>query len=353
MYHPETIVYLASTDAAAVDMVLETSSTTEPAMPRLAQALEKLLERKTSLENLAITPAMYRRCRGRANPFEHLGKFTFVNRSAMKMAELNARCGLTSASTTSFADLCGAPGGFSEYLVYSTKRACGYGISLRPESDDNPLHWRLDDATKARLQVSYGADGTGNLYVEANMDQFVQTALHGNPQGLDLVVADGGFQEARNHVHQEHVMHRLVLCEVLTMARLLRPGGHFVCKTFELSTPFSLGLLYLLHHAFAKLAIVKPITSRPGSSERYIVGLGWKTFQPKALIAHLCAANEAFASGVDVVGIVSSSQWRADAAFLDYIETSGVTLASCQISALDDILATIQGDAPAVPRCVL
>ncbi|EQC35163.1 hypothetical protein SDRG_07395 [Saprolegnia diclina VS20] len=350
-YVPDTIDYLASSEASAVDMVLDVSlATTESFMPRLAQALEKLLERKTSLENLAISPATYRRCRGRANPYEHLGKFTFVNRSAIKMAELNARCGLTSTSTKSFADLCGAPGGFSEYLVYCTESARGYGISIRPDADDDPLHWRLDDATQARLDVSYGADGTGDLYVEANMDRFVETALHENPQGLDLVVADGGFQEARNHVHQEHIMHHLVLCEVLTMTRLLRTGGHFVCKTFELSTPFSLGLLYLLYRTFTQLAIVKPITSRPGSSERYIVGLGWKTYQPKALIAHLGAANHAFASGVDVVGLVASSQWRADTTFLDYVEASGVTFASRQILALDDILATIQGHAPRVPR---
>lgn len=45
-------------------------------------------------------------------------------------------------------------------------------------------------------------------------------------------------------------------------------GGHFVCKTFDLFTPFSVGLIYLLHLSFDRLSLFKPITSRPANSER-------------------------------------------------------------------------------------
>lgn len=46
------------------------------------------------------------------------------------------------------------------------------------------------------------------------------------------------------------------------------PGGHFVCKTFDLFTPFSVGLVYLLYLCFERISLFKPATSRPANSER-------------------------------------------------------------------------------------
>lgn len=51
---------------------------------------------------------------------------------------------------------------------------------------------------------------------------------------------------------------------------LFLTGGHFVCKLFDLFTPFSVGLIYLMYHAFEKVCIFKPNTSRPANSERYV-----------------------------------------------------------------------------------
>jgi FtsJ-like methyltransferase len=45
-------------------------------------------------------------------------------------------------------------------------------------------------------------------------------------------------------------------------------GGHFVCKLFDLFTPFSVGLVYLMYRAFNRISIFKPVTSRPANSER-------------------------------------------------------------------------------------
>lgn len=49
---------------------------------------------------------------------------------------------------------------------------------------------------------------------------------------------------------------------------LSRPGGHFICKTFDLFTPFSVGLIYLLYCCFERVCLFKPVTSRPANSER-------------------------------------------------------------------------------------
>lgn len=51
---------------------------------------------------------------------------------------------------------------------------------------------------------------------------------------------------------------------------IVRTGGHFVCKIFDLFTPFSVALIYLMYRSFAHISIHKPNTSRPANSERYL-----------------------------------------------------------------------------------
>ena len=117
---------------------------------------------------------------------------------------------------------------------------------------------------------------------------------------------------------------QLLLAQCAAALTTLRVGGHFVCKAFDLFTPFSgtalgleprtgthailpcspissrspvprsrpavrnratlpgtygflttymhtAGLLYLMHTAFERICIYKPAQSRPANSERYLV----------------------------------------------------------------------------------
>ena len=43
-----------------------------------------------------------------------------------------------------------------------------------------------------------------------------------------------------------------------------------MCKVFDMFTPFSVGLFYLLYRCFEKVCLFKPVTSRPANSERYV-----------------------------------------------------------------------------------
>ena len=64
---------------------------------------------------------------------------------------------------------------------------------------------------------------------------------------------------------------QLLLTQFAAALGCLGEGGHFVCKAFDLFTPFSAGLLYLLHTVFDRVCIYKPAQSRPANSERYLV----------------------------------------------------------------------------------
>lgn len=92
---------------------------------------------------------------------------------------------------------------------------------------------------------------------------------------------------------QEVLSKNIYLCQCLLALNILRPHGSFVTKTFDVFTPFSVGLLFLMYLCFEKgnfyllwtffkriitlitrffsVGIIKPNSSRPANSERYFV----------------------------------------------------------------------------------
>lgn len=68
---------------------------------------------------------------------------------------------------------------------------------------------------------------------------------------------------------QEILSKRLFLCQLLCALKVMAKGGNFVCNLFDVFTPFTAGLVYLLWRCFDKVCIHKPDTSRPANSERF------------------------------------------------------------------------------------
>jgi len=256
-----------------------------------------------------VTPKqIFEEARRACNPFEILGEgkagglnHIFTNRSAVKLANLNCLADfcLTPSQTSSrnntcfkFVDLCGAPGGFSEYLLgrchSSNLSAHGWGMSLLGENDDGcGTGWKLehmitrDGGSSAQYRASAGADGSGDVYCWENIEamkveilndsQYLQTA--GNT--VDLVVADGGFDAQRNNDCQEEITFRICVCQVAAALYYLRPGGDFIMKVFgTFSTPMRI-MMNFLFQRFKGIGIVKPILSRPASAERYVICRGY------------------------------------------------------------------------------
>ena len=348
------------------------------------------------------------------NLAELVGKSAFINRSAVKMAELDQAFGILrgcevnkedddgeALSELSFVDLAGGPGGWSQYIFWRrragqpedhdvvdtdsgssssssssnttasakrrktrrTRRTRGWGMTLRP-SDSNSveagLAWDvgkilpgapLGASSPSALpsspssppcrqdsffSVIDGADGTGNLYSEANIEHLEQTvrseaalllagavgtttsspnpttattaaaaaAVHATSRlpapvawrGVDLVVADGGMFDARNTAEQEALMVRLLISETLAMFRVLRAGGSFVLKMFDANTAPTAAVLVWLHREFDEMTICKPASSRPANSERYAVARGLRRHRPAAALAALARMHVAAAA---------------------------------------------------------
>lgn len=105
-------------------------------------------------------------------------------------------------------------------------------------------------------------------------------------------------------------------------------GGHFVCKLFDLFTPFSVGLIYLMYRAFDKIAIHKPVTSRPANSERYIICKGLRANTRDIVRTYMYEINGLLnrygpdSEQDDVLSIVPMNILRGNDSFYQYIRNS-------------------------------
>ena len=76
--------------------------------------------------------------------------------------------------------------------------------------------------------------------------------------------------------------------------KVVRVGGTFVCKLFDVFTDFTIGCIFILSLHFEQFSIVKPWSSRPGNSERFIVFRNRLDNDASESISHLEAVNARF-----------------------------------------------------------
>lgn len=286
-----------------------------------------------------------------ANPYETVGKSIFQNRAAVKMANLDHLFHLSTPPEGDdrmlyFADICAGPGGFTEYMMWRRKmeRAKGWGFTLRGDTD-----FRLDKFNRSapcdNFKPYYGVDDTGNIYRTDNIKAFGSLIDRGtDDQGVHLVTADGGFNVDGEENYQEVKVRQLVLCQFLTAMYILRKGGSFLCKIFDCFTPFTVGLLYILYTHFDDFSLVKPYSSRPANSERYVVCKGLRTRRPPVLeyLFHLNSLFNAPQPGVDVLHIVDLPMMLSDQQFYDTVRNHNLEVIKDQIEALQILLKYIE-----------
>lgn len=170
--------------------------------------LHSLLRCKTVFDDLEGEEM--RRARTRSNPYETIRGAFFLNRAAMKMANMdhvfdfmftNPRDSQGKPLTRDrdgellyFGDVCAGPGGFSEYVLWRRRwHAKGFGMTLRGPND-----FKLEDffAAPSELFEPYygegGVDGDGDITRPENISAFRNFVLECTEQrGLHFLMADG------------------------------------------------------------------------------------------------------------------------------------------------------------------
>ena len=345
-----------------------------PAAVRASQRLSSSLHGNKS----AVTPKkMFYMARRMCNPYEHLDHLTpervsFMNRSALKLANINALFDFTlipqtSNTTFTFADLCGAPGGFSEYLLYfcnhvrNIPSAKGYGMSLLGTNQHGTgFQWNLPrPVADGTFQIIQGSDGSGDIYNWDNI-QFLKEFIENDttkdqPQRLtnkesnsslcDLVVADGGLDAQRESEIQEYLTFELLVNQVAAALLLLNHGGNFVLKFFGSENYETRLVMQYLYAVFDRISVVKPIISRPASAERYLVCFGYKTnnevtelWNAKDWRDHMLSV--ASNNGTQE-GLASNIQVALDPKLEDYLNTINHEIFLLNIKACGDIISML------------
>jgi cap1 methyltransferase len=257
--------------------------------------LKRVLESKTVFDNLGAEDM--RRARTKSNPFETIRGNIFQNRAAVKMANIDSMFDYMFTNPVDennkplvgnddllyFADVCAGPGGFSEYVLYRKKwEAKGFGFTLKCEND-----FKLHDffvGPPETFAPFYGINDDGNVYDPENIRSFEELIKDETESGVHFMMADGGFSVEGQENIQEILSKQLYLAQCLVALSIVRTKGHFVVKLFDLFTPFSVSLIYLMSKCFTQISICKPNTSRPANSERYLV-CKWKKPYTESIVS--------------------------------------------------------------------
>uniref|UniRef100_A0A1I7ZIG7 Cap-specific mRNA (nucleoside-2'-O-)-methyltransferase 1 n=1 Tax=Steinernema glaseri TaxID=37863 RepID=A0A1I7ZIG7_9BILA len=338
--------------------------------------LEELLKAKSVFDELSTKDL--NEARQRANPYETIGSAFFQNRAAMKTANLDRIFDWILSGEDSdgrelknpiepkakqqnvdrnaplfyFADVCAGPGGFSEYMLWRKGfyNAKGFGFTLKGK-DDFKL-FRFQAGTPEFFEPYYGVDNDGNVMSPQNITALADVVKRGTggQGGVDLMMADGGFSVEGQENIQEILSKRLYLCQFLVSLSIVRPetedrpGGNFVCKLFDIFTPFSIGLIYLMYIAYRKISLHKCHTSRPANSERYIMCEGLTQEGATVIREYFTAINNKLndlekgkkkGPADDVMEIVPEEVIKDDPYFMDYILDHNNSLARRQIQYLN------------------
>jgi cap1 methyltransferase len=308
--------------------------------------LHNVIEGKNIFDRLDLKELC--QARARANPFETIRSVFFMNRAALKMANIDAATDFMFTNVDHsvhhenhlgpyyFADVCAGPGGFTEYVLWRKKWLFkGFGFTLRDEND-----FKLTEsicASPVTFLPMYGVNGDGNVCCPENIEDFKEKVLHETEnRGVHFMMSDGGFSVEGSENIQEILSKNIYICQCLIALEILKKHGHFVTKVFDVFTCFSVGLLYLIYKCFEKVCILKPNSSRPANSERYVICYNYKGREDvqnirsylTQLVGRLWEIRHNV--NVDITEIVPLSIIKNDDNFYSYVVNSNNRIAKYQ-----------------------
>jgi len=228
-----------------------------------------------------------------------IANYDSLSRSYFKLWEMTNDFKLIdfSRDNLNFCGLAEGPGGFVECMYNMRKKySSSYSdncICMTLKSYNNNIPgWKKSTRLfkeNISMKIFYGSDGTGDIYKKYNIQSLRDVT---NDDKIDLITADGGFDFSVDYNKQEQMMHQLMYCEIVSALSVLKKGGNFVLKIFDIFTNLTVDLLYFLTIFFENVIITKPFTSRPANSEKYVVCKGFKGISDEYIEKLLCIVND-------------------------------------------------------------
>lgn len=319
------------------------------------EILQNNIKKKRNKLN-SIDKSIVRRQKSINNLYENVDKHFFLNCDALKFAEIDYMLKnqfgnflkkngelLSHNELLYFADVCGGPGGFSEYILWRKKWSCkGFGITLRNSDDD----FRLADSkiTSAETFFCHYGNGSvnfasGNICQIDNIISFQNFVLnHTEKKGVHYLLADGEFNVNGDENNQEIRFQRLYLCQTILALTLVMADGHFLLKVFDTWTKFNIELIYLLSICFKEILFLKPNLSDPYSSEKYIF-CKYKISDTSLISNHLMKVNEKFQNNIKLYDF---NLIKKETEFISFIKYTNESFGNNQDANLAHLLEKCQ-----------
>lgn len=169
------------------------------------------------------------------------------------------------------------PGGFIEciykyILKYFTNDFSNikiYGSTLISNNNNIPK-WKIKKNIRNNYNIilNNSIDENGDLYCINQVELLIEKVGNNN---CNFITADGGFDFSNNYNNQEKNFMNLFISEIYIILNLLKQDGNGLIKIYDIYSKNSIKVLYILSLFFEKIYIIKPLTSRPANSEKYIL----------------------------------------------------------------------------------
>jgi len=114
-----------------------------------------------------------------------------------------------------------------------------------------------------------------------------------------------------------------------------KKGGSFVLKLFDTFSSLSVELLFLLNYLYEDIYIIKPLTSRPANSEKYIVCIRFRMVQN----IHEIIGKMIDQYDVSTRNIRSILNINIPLIFMDKMKDINSITGQCQIEYIQNILS--------------
>ena len=181
----------------------------------------------------------------------------YASRAAYKLKEIDERYGILKKGQR-IIDLGAAPGGWTQVAVERT--------------GSTPEEILVVGIDYLDMDPVPGATILKKDFLDDDAPEMLMNALGGHAP--DLVISDMAAPTT-GHRKTDHIRTMHLVEVALDFAlQVLRPGGHFLSKTFQGGTEAE--LLNLLKNNFETVVHVKPPASRDGSVELYFLARNFK-----------------------------------------------------------------------------
>ena len=204
-----------------------------------------------------------------------------LSRAFFKMIEISNRINIIPVEYQHkkgfIANIAEGPGGFIEAIykkrsinkIYDTF----HGITLKSKGKYIPGWSHFYKRRKKFINKNIFNLMTGSIY---NINTIKEYISNFNKKKAWLVTCDGGFDCSKDFNNQEKNSRKIIYTEIAICLSIQEKNGSMICKMFDLFTLFSVQLVYFITTLYKKVYIIKPVTSRPANSEKYIVATGFK-----------------------------------------------------------------------------